>query len=110
MIQIIAVYSTQLTHTVSIKSVTTKADVRLHKDMIQITAVYSTQLTHTVSMKSVTTKADVRLEMITSLPQVEWHYVQSIQLSIQALYVLSVGSNQHLCIYTINPLPCGKYF
>jgi len=43
------------------------------------------QSTHTVTMQSVTTKADVSLEMVTSLPQAEWHYVQSIQLSIQAL-------------------------
>jgi hypothetical protein len=36
-------------------------------------------------MKSVTAKVDVRFEMITSPPQAEWHYKQSIQLSIQVL-------------------------
>lgn len=61
------------------------ATVVMHRDMILIHAVYSAQPTHTVSMKSVTTKVDVRLEMITSPPQAEWHYIQSIQLSIQVL-------------------------
>ena len=51
--------------------------VAVHRDMIQILAVYSAQPTHTV-----TTKADVRLEMITSPSRAEWHYIQSIQLSI----------------------------
>lgn len=61
------------------------ATVVMQRNMILILAVYSTQPTHTVTMKSVTTKVGVRLEMITSPPQAEWHYKQSIQLSIQVL-------------------------
>jgi hypothetical protein len=61
------------------------ATVAVPRDKIQIFAVYSAQPTHTMSMKSVTTNVDVRPEMITSPPQAEWHYIQSIQLSIQVL-------------------------
>jgi len=59
--------------------------VAVPRDKIQILAVYSVQPTHTVPMTSVTTKVDVRLQMITSPPLAEWHYIQSIQLSIQVL-------------------------